>query len=76
MSSNAAGFASLLVILPIMAVFGLIGLAAWNWQLSWLPLVLGIALLAGGYKLYSVLLDRAVAYTYDHIEEISGNLGA
>jgi hypothetical protein len=76
MSSNAAGFASLLVILPVMAVFGLIGLAAWNWQLSWLPLVLGIGLLAGGYKLYSVLLDRAVAYTYDHIEEISGNLGA
>ena len=76
MSSNAAGFASLLVILPIMAIFGLIGLTAWNWQLPWLPLVLGIALLAGGIKLYSLLLDRSVAYTYDHIEQISGNLGA
>lgn len=76
MASNAAGFASLLVILPLTAIAGVIAFAVWYWQLSWLPLVLGLAILAGVYKLYSYLLDRSVAYIYDHIEEITGNLGA
>jgi hypothetical protein len=76
MASNAAGFASLLVVLPLIALWGMIGLAAWYWQLPWLPLALGLAILAGGLKLYSYLLDRAAAYTYAHIEEIAGNLGA
>ncbi|HEY3770724.1 MAG TPA: hypothetical protein VGN44_18765 [Candidatus Angelobacter sp.] len=75
MASNAAGFASLLVVLPVMAISGMIAFVAWYWKLPWLPLVLGIAVLAGGLKLYSFLLDRTVAYTNDHIEEISGNLG-
>jgi hypothetical protein len=76
MASNAAGFASLLVVLPLMAIWGMIAFLAWNWQLPWLPLALGVAILFAGFKLYSWLVDRAVAYTYDHLEEIAGNLGA
>jgi hypothetical protein len=76
MASSAAGFASLLVILPLMAVFGLVGFAASYWQIPWLTLAFDVALLAAGLKLYSYFLDRAAAYTYAHIEEIAGNLGA
>jgi hypothetical protein len=76
MASTAAGFTSLLVVLPLGALWGAGGLAAWYWQLPWLPLALGLAILAGGLKLYSYFLDRAATYTYAHIEEISGNLGA
>jgi hypothetical protein len=76
MASAAAGFTSLLVILPLGAIWGAAGFAGWYWQLPWLPLALGIGILAGGLKLYSYFLDRAAAYTYAHIEEISGNLGA
>lgn len=76
MASNAAGLASLLVIFPLMAIWGLVSLAAWYWRLPWLTLVFGIAVLAGGFKIYSWLLDRTVAYTFNHIEEIAGNLGA
>jgi len=52
-----------------------VGFAARYWRLPWLPLAVGLVILAGGLKLYSYLLDRAAAYTYEHIEEISGNLG-
>lgn len=76
MASNAAGVASLLVVLPLVAIWGLVAFAARYWQLPWLPLVLGIAIFFGGLKLYSFLLDRSVAYIYGHIEEITGNLGA
>jgi hypothetical protein len=76
MASNAAGFVSLGVLLPIAILWGMVGFAAQYWQLPWLPLALGLAILAGGIKLYSYSLDRAAAYTYEHIEEIAGNLGA
>ena len=76
MASNAAGFVSLLVILPLGALWGAVGFAAWYWRLPWLPLAVGLAILAGALKLYSYLLDQAAAYTYAHIEEIAGNLGA
>lgn len=76
MASTAAGFTSLLVILPLGAFWAAAGFAAWYWRLPWLPLAIGLAILAAGLKLYSHLLDRAAAYTYAHIEEIAGNLGA
>jgi hypothetical protein len=76
MASNTAGLASLMVILPMAALWGLIGFFSWNWHLPWLPLVLGLVILAGSFQLYSYFLDRAAAYTYAHIEEIAGNLGA
>ncbi|HEY1940403.1 MAG TPA: hypothetical protein VGJ33_20925 [Candidatus Angelobacter sp.] len=76
MTSSSAGLASLLVVLPLAAIWGLIAFAAWAWQLAWLPLVFGLIILAGSFKLYSYLLDRASAYTFAHIEEITGNLGA
>jgi hypothetical protein len=76
MASTAAGFTSLLVVLPLGALWGAAGFAAWYWQLPWLPLALGLAILAGGLKLYSYFLDRAATYTYAHIEEIASNLGA
>jgi len=75
MASTAAGFASLLVVLPLIALWGMIGFAAWYWRLPWLSLVMGCAILAAALKLYSYFLDRAAAYTYAHIEEIAGNLG-
>jgi hypothetical protein len=76
MASNAAGFASLLVVLPMIVLWGAVGFLAWFWQLPWLPLALGIAILGAVLKLYSYLLDRAAAYTFAHIEQIAGNLGA
>jgi len=75
MASTAAGFTSLLVILPLGMLWGVVGFAARYWRLPWLPLAVGLVILAGGLKLYSYFLDRAAAYTYEHIEEISGNLG-
>lgn len=76
MASNAAGFASLLVILPLMSMWGVVAFIAFFWQLPWLPLLFGAALFLAGLKLYSHLLDRTAAYIYGHIEEIAGNLGA
>src|SRR4029077_14665584 len=35
MASNPAGFASLLVLLPLFALWGMIGFAAWYLQLPW-----------------------------------------
>lgn len=76
MASNAAGFVSLLVLFPLGALWGMAGFAGWYWHLPWLPLAMGLVILAAGLKLYSYLLDRAASYTYAHIEEIAGNLGA
>ena len=76
MASNAAGVASMLIMLAISTIAGMIAFAAWSWQLPWLPLVLGIAIFFAGLRLYSFLLGRSVAYIYGHIEEIAGNLGA
>jgi hypothetical protein len=76
MSSNAAGFATLLVMLVLTAIGGMIAFAAWALQLPWLPLVASAAVLAASVKLYSHVLDRAAQYIWEHIEEITGNLGA
>jgi hypothetical protein len=76
MASNAAGIASLLVILPLAAIGGTIAFVAWYWKLSWLPLLLGIVIFLAALKIYSYLMDRAVAYAFDHIEQITGNLAA
>jgi ABC-2 type transport system permease protein len=76
MSSNAAGFATLLVMLVLTAIGGMIAFAAWALQLPWLPLVASAVVLAASVKLYSHVLDRAAQYIWEHIEEITGNLGA
>ena len=76
MASNAAGLATLLIMLGLSAIAGVIALAAWYLQLPWLPLVASLMVLAAGLKLYSYLLDRSAQYTWEHIEEITGNLGA
>jgi hypothetical protein len=76
MASNAAGIASLLVIFPLAAIGGMIAFAAWYWRLSWLPLLLGSVIFFIALKIYSYLLDRTVVYTYEHLEQIAGNLGA
>jgi len=76
MASQAAGFASLLVLLSIGALAGLTMLLAWYWQLSWLPLLVAIVSLAASLPLYSFLLNRTVTYTYEHLDEITSNLGA
>lgn len=76
MASNAAGLASLVVMLPLSALIGAVILASWYWQLPWLPLLCGIIVFAASLKLYSHVLDWAARYTWEHIEEITGNLGA
>ncbi len=76
MASSAAGLASLLVALPVGAISGAVGVAAWHWKLPWLPLVAGLIGLALAFVLYSHLLNRAVSYSYDHLEEIASTLGA
>jgi ABC-2 type transport system permease protein len=74
--SGAAGLASLLVLASLGVIVGVVFLAAWYWQLSWLPLVCALVLLAAALRLYSYLLDRSAGYLWQHIEEITGNLGA
>lgn len=76
MASNAAGFASLVVMLPLTALIGTVILVSWHWQLPWLPLLCGVIVFAASLKLYSYVLDWAARYTWEHIEEITGNLGA
>ena len=75
MLSNAAGLASLLVVLPVVAIAAIVSFAGWYWQLPWLPLLCAIIIFAGSLKLYSYLLDRSALYAWEHIEEITGNLG-
>ena len=75
MSSGAAGFASLLVLLPLAATVGIVVLATWYWKLTWLPLVAGLVGLAISLKIYSWLSNWAARYAQDHLEEIAGTLG-
>ncbi len=76
MASNAAGVATLLIMLALSTVGGMIAYLTWELQLPWLPLVASAAILVASVKLYFLLLDRAAAYTWQHIEEITSNLGA
>jgi len=76
MASNAAGFASLLVMLPLTAIEGFIWFVAWYWQLQWLPLLLAALILIASVKLHDYSLSRAASYAFNHLEEITGNLGA
>ncbi|HET9839253.1 MAG TPA: hypothetical protein VFR84_13545 [Candidatus Angelobacter sp.] len=76
MASNAAGVATLLIMLALSSIGGMVAYATWALQLPWLPLVAGVAILVASIKLYFYLLDRAASYTWQHIEEITGNLGA
>jgi hypothetical protein len=75
MTSSAAGFASLLVLLPTAAAIGAVTLATWFWKLSWLPLPAGLAGLALSFVIYSRLTDWAVRHAEGHLEEIAGALG-
>lgn len=75
MTSSAAGFASLLVLLPTATLLGAVVLATWLWKLSWLPLVAGLAGLGLSLVVYSWLTGRAVRHAQEHLEEIAGQLG-
>jgi hypothetical protein len=76
MASNAAGLASLLVVMPVTMLAGIVAFISWHWHLSWFPLAAALAVLAASFKLYSWLLDIAARYALEHIEQLSGNLGA
>ena len=76
MVSNAAGLATMLIMLALSALGGIIAYFTWVLRLSWLPLAASAAILLASVKLYSYVLDRAARYTWEHIEEITGNLGA
>ena len=73
--SQAAGLAAMLITLALAAPAGLIVLAAWYWNLDWLPLVAGLAGLAASLKIYSWLLTWATRHAHDHLEELAGTLG-
>jgi hypothetical protein len=76
MVSNAAGMTGMLIMLALSGIGGLVAALTWAWQLPWLPLAACVAILVASIKLYFYLLDRAARYAWEHIEEISGNLGA
>ncbi len=75
MTSSAAGFASLLVMLPTAAIIGLVVLGTLFFKLSWLPLAAGLAGLVLSLMLYSWLSAWAVRHAEAHLEEIAGTLG-
>jgi hypothetical protein len=75
MMSTAAGFASMLVMLPAVAITGLVILGALVFRLSWLPLTAGLVGLAASLKIYSWLSNWAVRHAEAHLEEIAGTLG-
>lgn len=72
--SSAAGYASLLVILPMGALVAIVTLASYLLEWPWLPPLAGLILLAVVIKLYFLVLDRAAGYIYGHIEEIEQTL--
>lgn len=74
MASNAAGYASFLVIIPV-GIIGMMVVGATSfWDLPWLPVVISAGMLALALKLYSVFLNRATAYMYNHLEEMESAL--
>jgi hypothetical protein len=76
MASNAAGLASIVVMAPLSAIIAAVIFASWHWQLPWLPLLCSVIIFAASFKLYSYVLEWAARYTWEHVEEITGNLGA
>jgi hypothetical protein len=72
--SPAAGFASMLVILPVGMIAGSVMMASYFMKLPWLPLVAGLVLLAIIIRLYFYTLDRAARYIQEHCEEIEQTL--
>jgi hypothetical protein len=75
-ASGAAGFMSMAFTLPMLAVIAIVVFATVHWKLMWLPLVAGMTGLVLALALYFLLLNRAVRYAGDHLEEIAGQLGA
>jgi hypothetical protein len=74
--SGAAGFMSLAFTLPMLAIIGVVAFASTRWKLEWLPLAAGVLGLAIALALYSVLMESAVSYAGDHLEDIAKDLGA
>jgi hypothetical protein len=72
--SPAAGFASMLVIIPVGMIAGSVMMASYFMKLPWLPLVAGVVLLAIVIRLYFYTLDRAARYIQEHFEEIEQTL--
>lgn len=74
MTSNAAGFASLLIIAPVGIIGTAVTLASAYWHLAWLPLAVGLVALAIAIKLYFVFLNVSTSYIYEHLEEMESAL--
>jgi ABC-2 type transport system permease protein len=73
--SQAAGLATMLITVALAAPAGLVVLAAWYWNLAWLPLVAGLLALAASLQVYSWLLNWATRHANDHLEELASTLG-
>jgi hypothetical protein len=76
MASSTAGITSMVVMVPLSAIIAAVIFASSYWRLTWLPLLCGSVALVASLTIYSYTLDWAARYTWEHIEEITGNLGA
>lgn len=73
--SQAAGLTGVFIVLALAVPTALVVLAAWYWNLHWLPLIGGLVGLAASLKIYSWLLTWATRHAHDHLEELAGTLG-
>ena len=76
MASSTAGLTSVLAMIPLSAIIGAVIFASWYWHFQWLPLLCAVIALAASLKGYSLVLAQVSRYTWEHVEEITGNLGA
>lgn len=74
MASNAAGWASLMVLLPVAVFVGGTIYAATYWELPWLPLAVAAGSLVVASRAYFYYLGKAAGYLNDHLEEVEDAL--
>lgn len=74
MASNAAGFAALLVTVPLALLVTVVILSASYFGLPWLPLVSAVGFLIIAVRFYFYYLGRVAAFVQGHLEEIDAAL--
>jgi len=74
-TSSAAGFASLLVIMPVMIIGGMVVFLTAYAQITWLPMAAGLIGLTISAGAYYWLTQLAVGHAEATLEKIAGDLG-
>lgn len=74
-TSSAAGFASLLVIMPVMIIGGMVVFITSYAQVTWLPMAAGFTGLVIAVIAYHWLTQWAVRHAEENLEQIAGELG-